>query len=179
MVETVGMPSNTRSVRSRGRRSRSAIATLELVLAIPILIVPLLAIVRYGSYYANMEQVALAARLGAEAASRSDLSSGGLAIPPDVLSVVNSQLSLAGITPCQIRLEHNVGGDSVGINANPGATCACDSTNLASPPPGKYVRLSICVQMSELVPRGLNGFGLGLLDGTSVAEASSVFPYTR
>ena len=65
-----------RPERSRARTShhdaarRRGVAVLEFVLCLPILILPLLAILRYGMYYANLQQVALACRMGAEEASQ-------------------------------------------------------------------------------------------------------------
>ena len=43
---------------------------LELILALPILIIAFLAVVQFGTFFVRMQQVALASRVGAEAASQ-------------------------------------------------------------------------------------------------------------
>ncbi|MEN6498412.1 MAG: TadE family protein [Thermoguttaceae bacterium] len=171
-------PWQPRPTRTRPRGCRHAIAVLELVLVIPILILPMLAIIRFGLYYANMQQVTLASRIGAEEASHTAVLPASGGVPTGILNALNAQLETAGITPCRIRLEHNVNDSQVELISHPGGPCDCGETsNLGTPPPGKYVRLSICVPMSELVPQWLNSFGLACLDGADVVECTTVFHY--
>jgi len=154
-------------------------ATLELVLTLPILIVPVLAIVYFGVYYANMQQLALACRMGVEEASQtSSLSTtNGDPVPADVLDAIDDTLATAGMKRCRVRLEHNVGGSTVVLVS--GACNGGPSSNLGTPPAyGEYVRLTVCVEKSEVVPTCLSGFGFGTsCSSTQVAECTAVFRY--
>lgn len=177
------MASNMRYLGStctaRVSRRRRAVAVLELVLVIPILILPLLAIVRFGLYYANLQQVALASRIGAEEASQTAglPTTNGVPVPDSILEAIGNQMATAGIGSYSVRLEHNVGGSAVELASPSGAGDCGPANNLHAPILGKYVRLTVCVPMSSLVPQYLNVFGLGLWGGADVVECTTVFRY--
>jgi Flp pilus assembly protein TadG len=157
------------------------VAVLELVLVLPILLIPILAIIRFGLYYANMQQVALACRVGAEEASQTSelASTSTTTIPTNILQAVDRTLATAGITRCSVRLEHNASGTQKALyDPSSGGCVGGPTSNLSSPlPPGRYVRLTVCVPIQELVPRCLAGFGFGIADSSSVVPFTMVFRY--
>lgn len=183
------MPSNMRYRRSTCRtgpsRRRRAVAVLELVLVIPILILPVLAIVRFGLYYANLQQVTLASRIGAEEAAEtenlSSLSPGSDSVPGNVRDAIGHQLATAGIKKYRVRLEHRGKINTVVLSASQGGwdeEVSCGpSANLSEPLLREYVRLTICVPVSELVPRYTDVFGLGIWANAEVVECTTVFRY--
>lgn len=177
------MPSTMRHLRAlrpgRPSRQRRAVAVLELVLVIPILILPVLAIVRYGLYYANVQQVTLASRIGAEEASETAglPTTSGAAVPQSILEAIDHQMATAGIDSYSVRLEHNVSGSAVELSSSSGTGDCGPADNLNAPILGRYVRLTICVPMTELVPQYSNVLGLGIWDGSDVVECTTVFRY--
>lgn len=154
-------------------------AVLELVLALPILILPILAIMRFGLMYANLQQVALACRMGAEEASQTAGLATAASIPNNILQAVDRTLATAKIQRCTIRLEHNAGGTQEVLVDSATTTCNCGSGSMLSGtlPPGEYVRLTVCVPVQELVPRCLAGFGLGVCSASDMVESTTVFRY--
>mgnify|MGYP000873921391 CR=1 FL=1 len=103
------MTDQTRAVRGvrRPRLRRAGAITLELIIMLPVWLIMLGAIVQFGLLIGNRQQVALASRVGAEEASRTNLPSGG-GVPLNVVHVVEQQLQSSGIDQCKITLEHNV-----------------------------------------------------------------------
>lgn len=175
------MPSNMRYQRNAFRtgpsRRRRAVAVLELVLVIPILILPVLAIVRFGLYYANLQQVSLASRIGAEEASQTANLATFSTIPGNVLDAIGHQLATAGIDSYQVRLEHKGKSGTVVLFDSSGSVGCGPSENLSEPLLGEYVRLTICVPVAELVPRYTDVFGLGIWENAEVVECTTVFRY--
>ncbi len=169
-----------RALRRRpSLRQRRAVAVLELVLVIPILILPVLAIVRYGLYYAKVQQVTLASRIGAEEASETAglPTTNGAPVPERILEVIGHQMATTGIDSYSVRLEHNVSGSVVELFSSSGAGDCGPADNLNVPILGRYVRLTICVPMTELVPQYSNVLGLGIWDTSNVVECTTVFRY--
>lgn len=154
-------------------------AVLELVLCLPILILPVLAIAYFGLYYARMEQLALACRVGAREASQTAAlasTNDGDPVPANILDAIDATLATAGMKRCKVRVEHNVGSGQVAlVSPTSGACAGGPTTNLRSPPPGMYVRVTVCVAKSELVPRCLSGFGLSICGDSDVVAANCVF----
>lgn len=169
------------------RRNRGGSVTLEFLLVLPILLTVLLAVVEFGMFFSNMQQVALACRVGAEAASQTDLSgtNDGDAVPGNILQAVNAQLESSGITPCVVFLQHNVPSpgttETLESVITAGCTCTAPSTQLPlqAPTPPNYgrvsVRLTICVPMTELAPNCLSLFGFNLAN--RCANCSTTFRY--
>jgi hypothetical protein len=164
--------------RGFGRRGN---VTLEFIVALPILTIALLAIIEYGLFFANMQQVALACRVGVKAASQTDdlpLASG--TVPAPVLDAIGQQLRSCGISPCAVFLEHDVPGSEQELVATFDSGCACHApaTPLPSPPGGaRSVRVTVCVPMGELAPNCLALFGLDLAN--RVAKSTTTFRYQR
>lgn len=153
------------------RPRRSGGLTLELVLVLPILLIALLAIVQFGQYFANLQMLSFAARVGGEEAAISESlpTSEGGPVPTTVVNAVDHQLLTVGITQRIIALEHNLGGIQTSLITPAGAT---PPPKLASVPPGHYVRIVIVVPKSELMPNLLKSLGLCLVgtDQTSVVS---------
>jgi Flp pilus assembly protein TadG len=178
------------SIRSRGepggraqqeRKTRRGAVVLELILALPILVLLILAIVQFGVFHARMQQVALACRVGAEEASQTTglSTTNGDPVPPNVRDAIDHQLNSSGIDRCRVRLEHNVGGNVVVLGSPTTGACDCGPTSLPSAPfpPTTYVRLTVCVPMGELMPNCLRVVGYNVANPSRVAECTTVFRY--
>lgn len=178
-----------RSQTRRGRRTGSV--TLELILSLPVLFIGLFAVIEFATYFSGAQQVSLASRVGAEEASQVPLpnevgngmpNNPGNPVPESVVNAVLDQLGSSEITPCRIILEHNV--NSVDDPQNPGQSikpvqmfvtsfgdCDCDSPQ--GPLPEDAVRLTVCVQMTEIVPNVLATFGFDIEE--KVVQYTAVF----
>jgi hypothetical protein len=170
-----------RRIHTRDRNARRGVEVLELVLVLPVLILIGVAIVSFGLFYSNRQQVALASRIGAEVASETvGLPSSGNP-PQNVLDMIDLQLRSSGIEVYSVRLEHNVslttGGLPVVLEySNPAiGSCGPDDTLPDDPLLDKYVRVTVCVPMTELMPSLLASFG-ATIDG-KMAQATTIFRY--
>ncbi len=172
------LPSCRRSNNRRGG------LTVELIITLPIFLILLVAVVQFGLYHVRMQHVALASRIGAEQAAQTPNLSSYATVPPGVVSAVQAELQSAGITQFCIRLEHNVNGGGVlweppggcPFCSGGGCTC-CPTSSLPSPPYSGtyYVRLSVCVPLTELMPNVLKVFGFDLTGKTTAF--TTVFRY--
>ncbi|NQU25766.1 MAG: pilus assembly protein [Candidatus Nealsonbacteria bacterium] len=175
-------PSKDRPPAARGNRRRGSIA-LELVLVLPVLITLIAVIVAFGMFHANMQQIALAARAGAEAASQTDaylLGNDGDPVPDEVIRAVEIQLQSSRIDYCGIRLEHNLDGEQVVLVSHPdGGDCASGEmeTLEADAPPRKYVRLTVCVPRGRVMPPHLSMLGPILCGPSQTVGSTSIFRY--
>lgn len=157
------------SSRTKSRRARGAV-TLELILTLPIWLILLLGLVEFGLILTNQQQVALAARVGAEEASQTTLLStiDGDPVPPNVLGAVAQQLAGSRMSPCKVILEHNVVPDSppiislpVTLSSSTGA-CDCDAPAIPLPPRRRYTRVTVFVPLTEVTPNLLRLFGFDI-----------------
>lgn len=168
-----------KAVRRHQRpHERDGSVTLEFLLVLPVLLIVLLAAVEFGMFFANMQQVALACRVGAEAASQT----GGLPssghVPTNITDAISHQLESSGITYGAVILEHNVNGATETLTTPDPLTSPCDPP--AAPlPPAPYgrlsVRITICVPMTELAPNCLALCGFDLTG--RCAKCSTTFRY--
>ena len=147
---------------------------IELLLSLPIWLIGLLAVVEFGNLFSNLQQVALASRVGADVASRTSALPNSGSISSSILSAINDQLSAANITPSEVILEHNLGGTYVKLVE--GASSLSGPSQQTLPSVGTYVRVTVCVPATQLTPNVLRSFGFDAL-GWDVAE-STTFPYT-
>ncbi len=152
---------------------------LEFVVVLPIMMIVLVGIVRFGVFYANMQQVALAARVGAEEASETaglPTTDGG-AVPANVLTAVSQQLETAGISYCRVRLEHNVGGDQVALFSPSEGVCegGPDQKLAGAAPPRRYVRLTVTVALSEVMPDTIGCFYFNKTGPRKTAFVTTIF----
>lgn len=169
------MPRRSLGPRPTGFTRRGAV-TLEFIVALPVLVIVLLAVIEFGMLIAHTQQLTLASRAGAEVASQTDLSAV-TAIPPAVLQAINSQLSSSGVTPCRIILEHNVPGTSPTTLSDPVApSCPCVPPTAPLPViAARSVRVTVCAPMSELAPNCLALFGFNLTGHHT--QSSTTFRY--
>jgi hypothetical protein len=167
-----------RTPRRRWSRRRSGSFVAELLFVAPVLIVFLWAVIEFGIFASNVQKLSLASRVGAEAASEVAGLSGRGTFPPEVQAAIENQLHSSGITTYSARLEHNAGGpQTVLLHGTWGAYCEPQDVLDPPLPPGEYVRLSVCVPMSELMPNLLAVFGFDVNQPSRVANQTTVMRY--
>jgi Flp pilus assembly protein TadG len=159
-----------RTATSCGRRGAAA---LELILALPIWLIALLALIEFGQILSNQQQLALASRVGAEEASQTPGLDLAGSVPLNVLVAVNQQLASSGISGCKVILEHNIASPSP-VTLSDG-TCDCDPPVTPLPPRRDYVRVTVCVPLAELAPNLLSMFGFDISE--CIAQHSTTFRY--
>jgi len=167
-----------RGRRARARRARRGSEIVELVIILPVLILIGLGIVSFGIFYSNRQQVALASRVGAEEASQTAALPASGNVPQNILDAITDQLESSSIQVYEVRLEHNIGGTPVVLRSPDTGTCPCgpdDTETLDCEILGKYVRVTVCVEMEELMPNLLATFGSSVCG--KVAHATTVFHY--
>ena len=126
-----------------------------MILSLPILIIGVVGVLQFGVFFANAQVLNQACRVGALEASHQTLAA---AIPSAVTDAIDHQLAPAGITRCYVRMEHNVGGGTTVVT---NGTCTCGpTTNLSPTPAGDYVRITVCVEVTDLMPNALQYYGL-------------------
>lgn len=174
MIQTHDRPPARPPARGRPARRRGGII-VELVLTLPIFLILLVAVVQFGLYHVNMQQVALASRVGAEEASQTPDLEGFAVVPPNVVQAIEHQLQTAGIDECQVKLEHNVGGTAVTLVSQAQGCECCPDEELDAPAYGRYVRLTVCVPLTELMPNCLKLFCYDITGKTT--SFTTVFRY--
>ena len=97
-----------------------------------------------------------------------------LPVPLNVRTAVDQQLASSGISRCRVTLEHNVGVSPGPVTLSSG-TCDCDPPATALPPRREYVRVTVCVPLTELTPDLLNMFGVDL--SGCIVQHSTTFRY--
>ena len=170
-----------RTISRRARRpsQRRATVVLEFVVVLPILVIVLVGTVQFGVFYANMQQVALAARVGAEEASQTGGLAGAGDVPDDVLLAIGQQLQTAGIDYCRVRLEHNVGGPQVELYSPSEDACGGGPNEIlpAGGPPREYVRLTVTVKLAEVMPDTIGCFCFSPASADKTAFSTTIFRY--
>jgi Flp pilus assembly protein TadG len=164
-----------------GRRRGSL--TVEMIMVVVVLAIATVGIVQFGVFFANAQQVALAARVGALEASQTPnlaLTSSGDPVPVNILSAIEHQLQSSRIDWVRVRLEHNLasGGPIVLDSATSGYTYA-PKTNLAGPPFAGtyYVRLTVYTPLNDVFPKQLSFFGQQLFPSSKTYEHTVVLRY--
>ena len=144
----------------RRRARRRGAVTLELILTLPIWLIMLWASVEFGQILSYPQQVALAARVGAEEASQTPGLDVAPGVPANVLTAVTQQLDSSNISWCKVILEHNLNGPLQEFSEGP---CDCEppSTDLL-PTNREYVRVTVCVPLTELACNLLGPFGFDI-----------------
>lgn len=168
-----------RAPRGLGRTVRNGVTVLEVILVMPILVILLMAVVEFGLILANLKQVAVASRVGGEVASQTPNLDTAAVIPADIVTAVERQLAssnVRSITPCRVTLVHNVGGTTVTLKSDdPSGTCPCDSPATPPLPSGTFVRVTVCLPVTELAPNLLGT--LGFDTSTKMAQHTTTFQY--
>jgi photosystem II stability/assembly factor-like uncharacterized protein len=173
---------------------RGAVVTLELILAVPVLLIVLLAVLEVGLILAASKHVEFASRQGAKLAAEisrtggpPDLGTFNLPTTPDNLKDrVDEYLVTAGYTnSCTVILEHNAAGVPNPVQVdNDGTPCPCSPDPIGPLPssvPGpplttfESVRVTVCLSMTDNLPNSLATFGLDYGDDT--IRHSTTFRY--
>jgi Flp pilus assembly protein TadG len=174
--------------KTRHKASRSGVVTLELILWLPIVMATVLAAIEFGLILVNFKHVQFASRVGAKVAAEEF--AGNLTTSISAVNLkVNKALSAMGMTNCKVILEQNVPlivgmsgcvtnntQQSTGVCTN----CGPPSTTLPaagtpSAVPGGTVRVTVCVELSQLTPDLLSSFGFSTTG--KVVNASTAYPY--
>jgi hypothetical protein len=127
--------------------------------------------------------VALASHVGVERASELatlPLTADGDEVPAEVIEAIQQQLGSSCIDFCHIRLEHNAGGQQVVLETQAGEPCGCEEfTSLPADeiPTGRYVRLTLTVPLSEVLPRGITLFGCQLASPEQAFHSTTILRY--
>jgi hypothetical protein len=175
------------NVTRRLRTRRSGVFLAELLLTMPVFMVFLLAVVQFGIFFGNSQVLALASRVGAEAASEiTPLPvSNATEVPAAVVNAVTKHLTSAGIQGyCRIRLEHNANEiDEPDVYNSPeDDPCDCKPDAVLEEdefPPYVYVRVTVCVSVSKLMPNLLTVFGLDISGYTEAASSTTIMRSER
>jgi Flp pilus assembly protein TadG len=155
-----------------------------MLLVVVVLAVVTVGIVQFGVFFANAQMVAMAARVGGlEASQTANLpAADGDTVPDDVLRAVEHQLASSCIAWCLVRLEHNAtpSGDVVVLVSSLDDAFECAPHGpLAAPPHAdtQYVRLTVCVPLSDVFPKQLSFFGRQLFGPERTYEHTATFRY--
>ena len=177
-------PESAQAASARSRRR--GVVTLELIVVTPIIAIMLSAVVEFGIMLAGITQLSASARAGAKIASElstADLASAAPAVNINLVqAAVDNVLGSAGMTSCTVILDHNpTCGGLVAATKSAGGGCggACAAPATALPTialiPGGTVRVTVCVDATQLAPNLLTTFGYDLT-GQVVSE-SITLPY--
>ena len=117
-----------------------------------------MAIVVFGLLSSRQGIVHAASRAGADAAAAYESLPPTGPIPVEITDAIDNVLAPLGITPACIRVEHTVGGPpaSVLVSGSGGTTPS------APTPSSTYVRVSVCIENTQLTPNLLSMFLLDL-----------------
>jgi hypothetical protein len=172
------------SNRRSSTRLRRGSLTVEMILVVVVLAIATVGIAQFGVFFANAEEVALAARVGGlEASQTPNLPTAPGPVPDTIISAIEHQLASSQIQWCHIRLEHNVNPPTdaaVVLESDFGGGCICEpKATLAAPPSAgtHYVRLTVCVPLNEVIPTQLSYFGEQLFPSTKTYEHTTIFRY--
>lgn len=176
-------PTTPKPVARKVRRQRRGSLSVEMIMVVTVLAIVTVGIIQFGMFFANADEVAFAARVGAEEASQTmNLPTAPGPVPATIISAIEHQLQSSQIDWSHIRLEHNVtpGDVPVDLNSDSGGGFAVNpKADLASPPfaTTHYVRLTVTVPLAELFPRPISFFGQQLFAANRTYEQTAVFRY--
>lgn len=175
-------PVSTRFAKAGTRRR--GVVTLELIVVTPIIAIMLSAVIEFGIMLASIEQITASVRAGGKIASElsnADIGSAATAVNVDLVqAAVDNVLGSAGMTSCMVILEHNPDCNGlVAATKTAGACAGCAAPVTALPTtaviPSGTVRVTVCVEATQLAPNLLLTFGYDLT-GQVVSE-SITLPY--
>ena len=145
---------------------------LELILALPPLLMVVMAIVEFGLLFSNEQVVEMASRAGTQVASElTPLPTTG-AVPAPISNAVATELARIGITRYRIRLEHNVNPAAppdalttpvvleTTFGTGPTTTPAVPAVGVTSGV--TYVRVTVVVFTTDLTPNLMSNYCLDL-----------------
>ncbi len=147
-----------RRVHASRPNAPRGVTVLETIVALPVLFIAILAIVELGLLSRNQGLVQAASRAAADVASSLELPISN-PMPPEIADAVDAILQCEGIESACIRVEHNTvkGGPYVLTTGTGG-----DPPPSPAPANDPYVRVSVCVENSQLAPNLLKSFCINL-----------------
>ena len=172
----------TAKSRRPSRSKRRGSLTVEMLMVLIVLLLVTIGVAQFGVFFANAQEVALAARVGGlEASQTANLPDSG-GVPLSVIQSIEHQLRSSRIEWSHIRLEHNMSlsGDPVVLESDTGGGFDVNpKTSLPAPPfpSTRYVRLTVYAPLAELFPRALSFFGIQFFTAEKSYEHSTVFRY--
>ena len=147
---------DTNHRQSAAGHRRSGAAVFEFVVFAPVLLIFVAAIVEFGLVFANLQTVELSSRMAAKVAaeaSQADVTSGNATLLMNIRSTADDVLAAGGMSSSGVVLQHTLGG---GNGSFTNGTCSAPAT---PPMPAEAVRVTVCVDLSQLTPDLLNTFG--------------------
>ena len=170
------MPKNPPQGRVTTQQRRGGVV-LELILGLPLLVIPLLAVVEYAVLMSNQQQVEMATRAGALTGTQLVLPASG-SVPTEVLDAIAAELTHVGIDlnariadgTIRVELEHNYLSSGADPDLDPSATLSSGTltcpSSAAPPAPDpdlssfgrSYVRLRLCIRSDLLTPNLLTAY---------------------
>ena len=173
---------DVRRTGSRRHARRRGSLTVEMIMVVVVLLIVTVGIVQFGVFFANAQEVAFAARVGAlEASQTVGLPVSG-DIPDNVIQAIENHLDNSQIRWSHIRLEHNITPNDIAVeletDSKIDAVCG-PKQNLPAPPAAgtHYVRLTVCVPLRDVFPKQLSFFGEQLFPLTKTYEHTAVYRY--
>lgn len=167
--------------RARTFARRKGGAILELIIALPVLVIGIFAIVQFAILQASEQQLEYASRIGAKMASE-DATIGALPagpLPADIVDAILRNLEEANLNTAPanylIRLEHNVGlGNTL---ESGGLVCPARATDPPLPTTGQYVRVTVCMDIvaGDLTPNLLQTYGFDV--NGRIAQQQTTYRY--
>ena len=145
---------------------------MELLLNLPIWLILLLGMIDVGEMLSNVQQVTMAARVGAEEASRTASLDSAQAVPERIVDAVERQLAAAGLSAGKVVLEHNAGNTPATLVWGDGPG---DPPQASLPAYGPSVRVTVAARMRGLLPVVLRSLGLDF--SSQMLVQSTTFRY--
>ena len=162
------------TTRKLGRKggTRRAVVVLELILALPPLLLVVMAIVEFGILFSNEQVVEMASRSGTQVASELTPLPVSGAVPAQISNAVATELARIGVTRYCIRLEHNANPAAppatlatpvvlqTTFGTGPTTTPAVPAVSVTSGVP--YVQVTVVVFTTDLTPNLMTNYCLDL-----------------
>jgi Flp pilus assembly protein TadG len=149
--------------------SRRGVVTLELIIALPILVILLIAIIEFAMILSVSKHVEFASRVGAKLAAETPETDLGTLNAGGLKQRIDEYLLNAGLSQsCTVVLEHNVAAAGNPVQVD-GGGCNCEATGglpASVPVPAQAsvtvesVRVTVCLPIVGNVPNALSTFGL-------------------
>lgn len=158
--------------RLRTFRRRGGVATMELLLNLPIWLIMLVAAIEIGEVFSGAQHVCLASRIGVAVASRIEPLAPEGVVPSTVVDAVESHLRDSGMCCTKVILEHNSAGRAAVLISGEGPG---DRPGRQPPSLGTYVRVTVYAQRAGLAAGVLRG--LGVPWPAKVLAESTTYPY--
>ncbi len=146
-------------------RVRSGAVAVELIVAVPILMILVLAVIEFSVIFTAIKQVNFASRVGAkEAAEAGSIGNLNTLVSSGTLrNVVDRQLQAAGaLGACQVIVQYGNGATYTTLTDVGPTPCECYASFFNGPTVGTFVRVEVGVLLAEFCPDLLAPFGFSI-----------------